>query len=64
LKFSTTEYLWKILVRAVSRNEESVVFVFECEPKVDEKYSPTDARDYTADNRIQKTENRRQISDF
>jgi hypothetical protein len=48
----------------MSRREESVAFVFECGPKAGEKYSPTDARDYTADNRIQKTENRRQISDF
>jgi hypothetical protein len=36
-----------------------VVFELGCEPKAGVRYSPGDARAYTADNRIQKTENRR-----
>jgi hypothetical protein len=48
----------------MSRNEGSMVFVLECGPKAGVRYLPRDARDYTADNRIQKTGNRKQKTDF
>jgi hypothetical protein len=62
--FQRQECLWKNLAGARSRDEEDVVFDLGCELRVEEKYSLKGARDYTVDNRIQKTENRRQISGF